>query len=176
MRCRRCRLWEGTQGTVFGEGDPHARLMIVGEGPGQREDEQGRPFVGRAGQLLDQVLEAQGLSRQSVYITNVVKHRPPQNRTPLPDEVATCLPILRWQFYFIRPKVILLLGLSAVHALLDPQATMGRVRGQLVERSGVWMLPTYHPAAVLRNPGLRVHLEDDVALARKKLEELAAQQ
>lgn len=149
--CNNCQLRSGCQQVVFGEGDPQAELMLVGEGPGAEEDRQGRPFVGAAGQLLDRILEAAGLSRGEVYISNIVKCRPPGNRTPFQSEVDSCLPHLQKQISIIDPKIIICLGSLSTRVLVDPKARITKVRGQLFEREGRWLLPTFHPAALLRD-------------------------
>jgi DNA polymerase len=136
---------------VFGEGRPDASVMFVGEAPGGEEDRLGRPFVGSADQLLDRLLAFAGFSRAEVYITNVVKCRPPGNRQPSPQEAAACYPYLIEQIRLIRPKIIVCLGALAVRSLVDPEARITRVRGQWFERDGVRILPTFHPAAVLRD-------------------------
>ncbi|MBR6372985.1 MAG: uracil-DNA glycosylase [Victivallales bacterium] len=149
--CRGCQLCQGRTNTVFGEGDPHASLMFIGEGPGRDEDLQGRPFVGRAGQLLDRMIGAMGLQRQQVYIGNIVKCRPPNNRTPLPEEAAACVNYIKWQIYLVRPKVIVLLGATAAHALLDDPRGIMRLRGNWLNYQGIPVMPTFHPAYLLRN-------------------------
>lgn len=149
--CTRCRLCETRTNTVFGEGDPSARLMFVGEGPGENEDLEGRPFVGRAGQLLDKQIAAMGLRREQVFIANVVKCRPPGNRTPSPDEAATCQPYLERQIEIVRPRVIVTLGLTASQYLLQVKTTMGRMRGNWHFYRGVKVMPTFHPAYILRS-------------------------
>lgn len=161
LNCNNCSLRQGCRGVVFGEGNPHSPLMFVGEGPGQTEDELGRPFVGKAGQLLDKILLAADLPRESVYITNIVKCRPPGNRTPTLAEMQICLPWLRQQFALIRPRFIILLGLAATHGILGPNFTMGKCHGQWFERKGILFMPTYHPAAVLRNPHLKKLVWED---------------
>jgi DNA polymerase len=149
--CRRCRLCEGRTHIVFGDGDPHAELMFIGEGPGETEDQRGLPFVGRAGELLTQMIEkGLGIPRRSVYICNVVKCRPPGNRTPLADEVAACSPFLDGQIAAVAPRVIVALGKPAVCRLLGRDVPITRVRGRWHEYRGVPMLPTFHPAFVLR--------------------------
>jgi len=149
--CKKCRLSTTRMQTVFGEGDVDAKIFFIGEGPGETEDQTGRPFVGRAGQLLDKMIGAMGLTRQQVFIANIVKCRPPENRVPAPDEVATCTPYLVRQLEIVRPKVIVTLGLPAVKYMLeDPKLTMGRVRGQWKEWRGIKLMPTYHPSYVLR--------------------------
>jgi uracil-DNA glycosylase family 4 len=148
--CIKCRLCEGRTQTVFGEGDVDARVMFVGEGPGRTEDETGRPFVGRAGELLTKMIGAMGLAREQVYIANVVKCRPPDNRTPAPDEVATCTPYLERQLKIIRPKAIVTLGLPASRYLLNSTLSMGKLRGQWQSWRGIPLMPTFHPSYVLR--------------------------
>jgi DNA polymerase len=150
--CTLCRLCETRTNTVFGEGDPGARLMFIGEGPGENEDLQGRPFVGKAGDLLEKQITAMGLTRAQVFIANVVKCRPPGNRTPLPDEVATCTPYLVRQIEIIRPEVIVTLGLPATRYMLgDEKIAMGKARMGWHSWRGVPVRPTYHPAYLLRN-------------------------
>lgn len=150
--CSRCGLRDGCRGVVFGEGDSHARLMLVGEGPGATEDALGRPFVGRAGELLDRILAAAGFTRPGVYITNVVMCRPPGNRVPTDAEVAACMPFLEAKIRLIRPAIIVSLGATATRALVHPQARITQVRGKWHERGGIALMPTYHPAALLRDP------------------------
>ena len=146
--------------------------MLIGEGPGQTEDEQGLAFVGAAGQLLTRMLAAIGLPREKVYICNVVKCRPPGNRAPTPEEMEACMLHLRMQTYLIRPKVILLLGATAARATLGPDVRITRIRGQWFERKGVWMLPTYHPSALLRDESKKPQAWEDMKRLRAKLEEL----
>jgi len=149
--CTKCRLHSTRTQTVFGEGDVDAKIFFIGEGPGETEDKTGRPFVGRAGQLLDKMIAAMGLSRSQVFIANIVKCRPPENRVPAPDEVETCTPYLVRQLEIIRPKVIVTLGLPAVKYMLeDPRLTMGRTRGVWQSWRGIKLMPTYHPSYVLR--------------------------
>lgn len=160
--CDRCNLRAGCTQVVFGDGTPGSKLMLVGEGPGADEDRLGRPFVGKAGQLLDRILDASGFTRnRNVYIANVVKCRPPGNRTPEPEERQACLPNLRAQFRFVRPKIVVLLGSTALQALVDPDARITRQRGQWIEKGGVWFMPTYHPAALLRNESLKKDVWQD---------------
>lgn len=149
--CTRCRLHETRTHTVFGEGAPDAQLMFIGEGPGENEDLTGRPFVGRAGQKLDEMIGAMGLKREQVFIGNIVKCRPPGNRVPAPDEVETCTPYLLRQIEVIRPKVIVTLGLPASQYMLKSKTSMGRLRGQWHDWRGIKLMPTYHPAYILRN-------------------------
>lgn len=149
--CTRCRLCETRTNTVFGEGAADAPIFFIGEGPGENEDLKGRPFVGRAGELLDRMIAGMGLKREQVYIANIVKCRPPNNRVPMPDEVATCTPYLERQLEIIRPKVIVTLGLPSLKYMMnDPKLTMGRSRGQWREWRGIKLMPTFHPAYVLR--------------------------
>lgn len=149
--CTRCLLCQGRTNTVFGEGDPDARIVFVGEGPGQSEDETGRPFVGRAGQKLDEMIRAMGLAREQVYIANLVKCRPPGNREPAPDEVATCTPYLEQQIDIIRPRVIVTLGRPALQFMLGQKVSISRMRGQWQSWRGIRLMPTFHPAYILRN-------------------------
>jgi len=149
--CPKCRLAQTRTQTVFGEGDVDAPIFFIGEGPGETEDQTGRPFVGRAGKLLDSMIVAMGLSRQQVYIANIVKCRPPQNRAPAPDEVETCTPYLVRQIETVRPKVIVTLGLPAAKYNLASNSTMGRLRGQWHEWRGIKLMPTFHPAYLLRS-------------------------
>ncbi len=148
--CTRCRLCEKRTNTVFGEGDPDSPIMFVGEGPGETEDKTGRPFVGRAGELLDKQIAAMGFKREQVYIANIVKCRPPGNRQPAPDEAATCMPYLEKQISILQPKAIVTLGLSATRYLLESKLSMGRMRGNWYQWRGIKVMPTFHPAYVLR--------------------------
>ncbi|MEW6081886.1 MAG: uracil-DNA glycosylase [Bacillota bacterium] len=173
IKCRRCSLRDTSRGVVFGEGDPHASLVLVGEGPGATEDEMGRPFVGKAGQLLDRILEAAGFRRQEVYIANVVKCRPPGNRLPTPEEASRCLPHLRAQIRIIRPKVVVCLGALSSQALLDPQLRITRDRGAWRERDGIFYMPTFHPAALLRDPEKKRPVWEDFQRVRDRYDQLA---
>jgi DNA polymerase len=150
--CRRCVLADGRTHIVFGEGHPRAELVLVGEGPGFEEDRSGRPFVGPAGQLLTRIIDAMHLSREQVYICNVVKCRPPENRNPLPEEVGACRPFLERQLAAIRPKVICALGAVAAHTLLGTNAPISAVRGRFHDHHGIKVMPTFHPSYLLRNP------------------------
>jgi uracil-DNA glycosylase family 4 len=160
--CTRCRLHEGRTHLVFGTGNPQARLMFVGEAPGQDEDEQGLPFVGRAGQLLTKMIEAMGLRRDDVYIANVLKCRPPGNRPPKPDEVATCGPFLRKQIAAIKPEVLCTLGSFAAQAVLRQEDKISAMRGKFFSIDGVTVMPTYHPAYLLRNPAEKRTVWEDL--------------
>ena len=160
--CTRCGLCRDRTHIVFGVGDANARLMFVGEGPGADEDRQGEPFVGRAGQLLTKIIESMGLRRESVYIANVVKCRPPENRTPLPDEIATCSPFLFQQVLAIRPRVVVCLGTPAAQTVLGTRDTITRLRGTFHEVGGIRVMPTFHPAYLLRNPAAKREVWDDM--------------
>ncbi len=167
--CRRCRLCEGRQKTVFGSGDPNADLMFIGEGPGAEEDRQGLPFVGRAGELLTKIVEAIGMTRDQVYIANIVKCRPPGNRDPQPDEVAACRSYLERQIALVRPRLLVALGRIAAQTLLGNDLPIGRMRGQWFQLQGVPLMVTYHPAALLRNPALKRPTWEDMQLVRDRL-------
>ena len=149
--CRRCPLCEQRNNIVFGEGNPHAKLMFIGEGPGFDEDKQGRPFVGRAGELLNKMIRAMQFTREEVYIANIVKCRPPHNRVPMPDEVEKCLPFLKKQIDIIRPEVIVLLGSTAAKNLLNITTGISALRGRWTSFENIPVMPTFHPAYLLRN-------------------------
>lgn len=151
--CRRCKLCDGRTTIVFGSGNPEADLVVIGEGPGADEDAQGLPFVGRAGQLLTRMLASVGLAREHVYITNAVKCRPPSNRNPEPEELAACAPFLAEQLGVIQPRVVLALGSVATQALLRTREPIGKLRGRVHPYGGAVLIPTFHPAFLLRNPG-----------------------
>ncbi|HTR77435.1 MAG TPA: uracil-DNA glycosylase [Gemmatimonadaceae bacterium] len=168
--CTRCPLYATAKHPVPGEGHPKARLMLVGEAPGATEDETGRPFVGAAGQLLTKILQAIALERDDVFICNVLKHRPPGNRNPLPEEVRACRPYLLRQIELIGPQVIIALGTFAAQTLLDTKLTIGKLRGQVHRYYGVPLVVTYHPAALLRNPAWKRPTWEDVQLARQILD------
>ena len=170
--CRRCALCGGITRKVPGQGDHASPLMLLGEGPGRQEDEQGLAFVGPAGQLLTKMLAAIGLPRERVYICNCVKCRPPHNRTPLPEEIAACRVHLSMQLYLLRPRVILLLGATAGRAALGEDFRITRDRGRWVERKGVWILPTYHPSYLLRAPEHKREAWEDLQRLRDRLREM----
>ena len=161
--CRRCRLCETRTNAVPGMGPEDARVLFVGEGPGRDEDLTGEPFVGRAGQVLTRLLRSIGLTREQVFITNIVKCRPPQNREPRPEEITACREDLDGQIAILQPPLICLLGRPATQTLLDPTLAMGRAHGRLFEREGLSFMPIYHPAAALHNPNMRAPLEQDFA-------------
>ncbi|HVC00518.1 MAG TPA: uracil-DNA glycosylase [Candidatus Dormibacteraeota bacterium] len=167
--CTRCKLHKSRHRIVFGDGNVRAKLVFVGEGPGEEEDKQGLPFVGRAGKLLTQMIEAMGLNRQDVFICNVVKCRPPSNRTPEKDEIATCLPFLERQLAVIGPKVIVCLGSVATQSLLKTGEAMSRLRGKWFEWHGMKLLPTYHPAYLLRNPSAKAIVWEDLQVVMAEL-------
>jgi DNA polymerase len=169
--CRRCPLYREATQAVISDGSADAELVFVGEAPGRDEDMKGVPFVGAAGQLLTKMIEAMGLRRQAVYICNVVKHRPPGNRTPLPDEVEACMPFLREQLLLVRPKVICALGAVATRALLGPHASVTRVRGELREYEGIPLIATFHPAYLLRNPPAKKFAWEDLKKVKALLED-----
>lgn len=169
--CQRCPLGALRHRLVFGEGNPDAALLFIGEAPGADEDAQGRPFVGRAGQLLTKIIVAMGLKREDVYICNILKCRPPGNRNPLPDEIAACEPFLIRQIEAIRPQVICALGSFAAHALLKSEAPISVLRGRFHRYQGIPLMPTYHPAYLLRNPGAKKQVWEDVQQIMKLLQE-----
>jgi len=170
--CDRCPLCQTRTHPAFGEGNPNAMVMLVGEGPGRDEDLTGRPFVGPAGQLLDRMLAAIDIRREDVYIANVVKCRPPNNRNPEPEEARACLPYLRGQFALVRPKIVLCLGSVAMKHLMLPEGKISRDRGIWMEKKGVWFLATYHPAALLRDERKKREAWIDLQLLREKIREL----
>lgn len=168
--CRQCQLCESRTNVVFGVGAATVPLVFVGEAPGADEDRQGVPFVGRAGQLLTKIIAAIGLSRDDVYICNVLKCRPPGNRNPAPEEIQSCTPFLERQLEILRPKCICTLGLFASQYLLESTQSMGRLRGKVHDRRGIPVVPTYHPAALLRNPDLKAMVWEDVQILRELLD------
>ncbi len=166
--CKRCKLHRSRQTIVFGEGNEQATLMFIGEGPGYDEDVQGRPFVGKAGQLLTKIIESINLSREEVYIANIVKCRPPQNRNPEPDEIESCTPFLMRQILVIRPKIICALGTFSAQTLLKTDTKITSLRGKVYDVDGMKIVPTYHPAFLLRNPERKREVWEDM----KKIAEL----
>ena len=172
-QCRRCPLCRGRTNAVPGEGPPDARILFVGEGPGEQEDIQGRPFVGAAGQFLNDLLAEAGIDRQDVFITNIVKCRPPGNREPHPDEVEACRDWLNGQIAVINPRVVCTLGRPAMQTLVDPKAAMGREHGRPREIMGMLFVPLYHPAAALHQKPLRPTLIEDMRELREILERFA---
>ena len=170
QKCTRCPLYETATQGVPGEGDPKAKLVCVGEAPGAKEDETGRPFVGQAGQLLTKILGAIDLTREQVFICNVLKHRPPGNRNPRPEEVEACSPYLIRQLELVRPKVIVAFGTFAAQTLLNTKTPIGKLRGLVHKYHGIPLVVTYHPAALLRNPAWKRPTWEDVKLARRILD------
>ncbi|MDI6853654.1 MAG: uracil-DNA glycosylase [Deltaproteobacteria bacterium] len=167
--CRKCKLGRGRTNLVFGEGSPNAEIMFIGEAPGEEEDRQGRPFVGPAGQVLNNLLNKLGLSREEVYITNVVKSRPPNNRDPEPDEIAACLPFLQQQIKAIRPKVIVALGRIAAQTLLNTREPITKLRGRWHKYDRIPVMPTFHPSYLLRFPRERIKTWQDMQLVMERL-------
>jgi uracil-DNA glycosylase family 4 len=170
--CTKCVLHKGRNNFVFGSGNPNADVMVIGEGPGAEEDKQGLPFVGRAGQLLTDILKAIKFSREEVFIGNIVKCRPPDNRTPLPDEMETCIPYLAKQIDLIKPKLILCLGLTAAKGLLKKKDSLTSLRGHVFEYERIKTMVTFHPAALLRNPNWKKDCWVDVQKFRKLYDEM----
>ncbi|MDY6950585.1 MAG: uracil-DNA glycosylase [Thermodesulfobacteriota bacterium] len=168
--CQRCKLYKKRRHIVFGAGNPEARLILVGEGPGHEEDLQGLPFVGSAGQLLTKILEAIHLRRKDVYICNVIKCRPPGNRNPEPDEIAACIPFLHRQIRAIKPDLICAMGTFAAQRLLQTDRPISQLRGQFHVYEGIPLLPTYHPAFLLRNPGKKRDVWEDMQKLRDAYE------
>ncbi len=174
MQCQNCALHQTRNSVVFGEGSLRARVMFIGEGPGAREDATGRPFVGAAGQLLDKMLNEIGLVRSDVYIANVVKCRPPQNRDPQPQEREACIGYLRAQVAFIKPRVIVCLGRIAAGVILGREVRMTREHGVFEQRKSFLIMPTFHPAALLHNPQHEADARQDFQRLKQKLEECHA--
>jgi len=170
--CKACRLYTTRRNPVLGEGNPHAILVFVGEAPGGEEDLQGRPFVGKAGELLTRIIQAMGLQREEVYITNIVKCRPPGNRNPRPDEIEACLPYLFEQFEIIRPKIICALGSIAAQTLLGTKEKITSLRGRFHPWKGMLVMPTYHPAFLLRNPQFKRDVWEDVKMIMEEYKKL----
>lgn len=171
INCDRCKLHRSRRTIVFGEGHEDAKLMLIGEGPGYDEDIQGRPFVGKAGQLLTRILQSVQMDRNEVYITNIVKCRPPGNRTPESDEIKSCFPFLLKQIRIIRPKIICALGTVSAQTLLQTDAKITSLRGKSFEISGIKVFPTYHPAFLLRNPDKKIEVWEDIQKIAKALRE-----
>lgn len=172
VECRRCALRNGCSGVVFGKGYAHAKLMFIGEGPGAEEDRQGLPFVGAAGQLLDKIIAAAGFSMQEVYIANIVKCRPPGNRVPARDEADACKPWLSKQIDLISPRIIVLLGAVALQNMIDHDARITKMRGKWIHREGIEFMPTYHPAALLRDETKKRPVWEDIKQVRDRYHHL----
>ncbi len=169
--CQKCKLGQTRKNYVFGEGNEQAKLVVVGEAPGADEDETGRPFVGRSGELLNKILSSVKFERSDVYICNIVKSRPPQNRNPEPDEIEACLPYLLRQIELIRPKMILALGKVAANTLLENNLSMTAMRGKVHRWKSIDVVATYHPAALLRNPNWKKLCWEDVQMMRRHYDE-----
>ncbi|MCD5406527.1 MAG: uracil-DNA glycosylase [Desulfotomaculum sp.] len=173
INCQRCNLATNRTKIVFGTGNSEAQIMLIGEGPGKDEDLQGLPFIGKAGQLLDKILAAAEIKRQDVYIANIVKCRPPSNRVPNRQEAAACLPWLWQQIEIIQPQIIVLLGSTALKNLIKPDALITKLRGQWLEsKSGIKIMPTYHPAALLRDPARKKPVWEDFQKIRDEYKKI----
>jgi DNA polymerase len=168
--CKRCTLCQKRTNIVFGAGDPKARLVFVGEGPGYEEDKSGEPFVGAAGKLLTKIIEAINLTREKVYICNIIKCRPPGNRNPMPDEIKTCFPFLKRQLLVIKPDFICALGTFAAQTLLETKQPISRLRGHFHDYMGIKVMPTYHPAYLLRNANKKREVWEDMKVLMKEME------
>ena len=174
--CTLCALHESRTQVVWADGNPESPLLFIGEGPGQQEDEQGKPFVGAAGQLLDRMLAAIDLDRTQVYIANIVKCRPPQNRDPKPEEIAACLDHLRWQVHCVKPAILVCLGAVAARTIIAPDFRITKDRGQWIEKGDYRIMATYHPAALLRDPNKKPEAWEDFKQLRAALSELPGAQ
>ena len=170
--CTKCGLAKTRTNVVFGYGDVKSEILFVGEGPGFHEDVQGKPFVGRSGKLLDDMLEEINLTRERVYIANIVKCRPPENRDPLPEEQELCINWLRNQFYIIKPKIVVALGRIAALKIIAPDLKITKDHGKFLMKKGTWFIPTLHPAAVLRNMSKKAEYQEDFKKLKSKIEEL----
>jgi len=171
-RCIKCNLHRGRSNVVFGEGNPNAGIMFIGEGPGRNEDIKGQPFVGAAGELLTKAIEAIGLTREEVYIANIVKCRPPKNRNPKEEEIEACLPYLRWQVKLVKPRIIVCLGSISAKSIIDKDFKITKDRGKWIEKKGYMILPTYHPAALLRDEGKKLPFWRDFKEIKRMYEDL----
>lgn len=172
--CKNCSLGNTRTNIVIGRGNPKAQLMFVGEGPGEHEDKQGMPFVGPAGKLLDLLLEALFFEPEDYYIANIVKCRPPGNRVPVDEEAESCLPFLRNQVALIRPKIIVCLGATAMKYIVDRNARITQIRGQWIDRKGCYIMPTFHPAALLRDESKKILMWDDMKKVKEMLDKIKA--
>ncbi len=172
LQCKRCGLWETRHNVVFGVGNEHAKVMFIGEGPGENEDLQGEPFVGRAGQLLDKMLAAVELRREDIYIANIVKCRPPKNRDPLPEEQEECIRWLDEQLEIMNPRLIVCLGRIAAARIMNPNIKISKEHGQWIEKDGRLMMAMLHPAALLRNPNQKPEAFEDFLRLKEKLDAL----
>ena len=170
--CNKCKLCAGRKNIVFGVGNKNADIMFIGEGPGADEDIQGEPFVGKAGQLMNKAFEALEIERKDIYIANIVKCRPPQNRNPEQDEAKACMDYLRNQVLLVKPKIIVLLGSVALKNILGDEYSITNARGKWIEKKGIWYMPTFHPAALLRDEAKKLDFWRDLKLVKEKLKEL----
>ena len=170
--CEKCKLCNGRKNIVFGTGNKNAKMMFIGEGPGADEDTQGEPFVGKAGQLMDKAFIGLGIKRDDVYIANIIKCRPPQNRDPEQDEIKACIDYLRNQVMLVKPKIIVLLGRYAMNSILGEEYKITRDRGRWVEKNGIMYMPTWHPAALLRDETKKIEFWKDLKEARRMLNEM----
>lgn len=172
LKCERCKLREVCNQVVMGEGSLENKIMFIGEGPGVNEDKEGRPFVGKAGKLLDKIFNSVNINREDVYISNIIKCRPPNNRTPSISEAEACMPILKSEIELIDPKVIVTLGSTALKYLVDPDMSITKNRGQWIERGKYYILPTFHPAYLLRNPNVKKSVWRDFKLISKAIDRI----
>ncbi len=170
--CKRCKLCENRTKTVFGVGPTDAKIMFIGEGPGADEDREGEPFVGKAGKLMDMAFQGLGIDRNDVYICNIVKCRPPNNRTPLKEEADACLDYLRAQVMFIKPKIIVLLGNTALKNILGENYGITSTRGKWIEKKGILYMPTFHPAALLRDESKKIFFWEDLKKVMEKIKDM----
>ena len=170
--CKRCGLGSTRKNIVIGRGNINADMMLIGEGPGEQEDLQGLPFVGAAGKLLDLLLKALMINETEYYIANIVKCRPPSNRVPSDEEAERCLPFLRNQVLLVKPKIIVCLGATAMKYIIDREAKITQIRGQWLERKGYWIMPTFHPAALLRDESKKVLMWEDFKKVKQRLDDL----
>ncbi len=167
--CKKCKLYQGRTNIVFGTGNKNADLMFIGEGPGADEDIQGEPFVGKAGQLMNKAFDALEIEREKVYIANIVKCRPPQNRNPEKEEAIACMDYLRNQVMLVQPKIIVLLGSVALKNILGDEHSITNARGNWIENKGIWYMPTFHPAALLRDDSKKIDFWKDLKLVKEKM-------
>ena len=172
INCNKCKLCTNRTNIVFGEGNKETKVMFIGEGPGADEDREGLPFVGKAGQLMNKALEGLGIKREELYIANIVKCRPPSNRVPEQDEAEACLNYLRNQVILVKPKIIVLLGSTALKNILGKEYGITTSRGKWIERKGIYYMPTWHPAALLRDENKKIEFWNDLKQVKKKMEEI----
>ena len=172
INCNKCKLCQNRTNLVFGVGNKNAEVMLIGEGPGADEDKEGIPFVGKAGQLMNKALEGLGIKREELYIANIVKCRPPSNRVPEQDEAEACLNYLRNQVILVKPKIIVLLGSTALKNILGKEYGITSARGNWIERKGILYMPTWHPAALLRDENKKIEFWNDLKEVKKKMEEI----